>query len=132
MSEWLKNIRETGQLQNAAGLSDEALQLLRDDFVRLEPLKKDLPDRVLRYAVDGVGEEVLGELRGEPKANHLLDLALTPSISDLIITCVPCSSARRNQRISPSFSGWVRSISRLPGKIPLIPFIRSTIGCRRY
>ena len=74
MLDWLKKIANNGHLQNAAGISKEALQLLRADFELLEPLKKGLPERLMQYAVDGVGEEVLGELRAEPTAHQVFAL----------------------------------------------------------
>ncbi len=54
MLEWIKN-----NLENKAGLSDEKLSLLSEEFIALEKVDRELPVKVLTYILDGKGEDVL-------------------------------------------------------------------------
>ena len=67
-----RNNRRLTERRRAIG---RGIELLDDDFRPLDELKKGLCERVLRYAVDGDGEEVLGELHGEATAQYALALA---------------------------------------------------------
>src|SRR5262249_47735738 len=54
---------------------EKHLELLRNDFARLEPLGPDLAEAALRFVVDGEGPEVLGRLSGTPGCGRALGLA---------------------------------------------------------
>src|SRR5262249_36106969 len=53
----------------------EQLDLLRPHFQPLAECQPDLPERVLRYAVEGEPDDVLGELAARPETPFLLGLS---------------------------------------------------------
>ncbi len=61
MLKWFRG--KTKSVQNTAGLTDQELALLIEDMGRLRQVRKDLPERALRYVVDGEGAEVLRDLQ---------------------------------------------------------------------
>ena len=72
MLEWLKKIGGSKPWQNKAGLEEKAVALLAEDFRALEKLSSDLPPEIVRYLLDGEGEEVLARLAGTEGAGELL------------------------------------------------------------
>ena len=77
MLDWLKKLFSVYRLKNTAGLSDEALGYLVNDFKPLDKLKLGLSMHIVRYVVDGDGPEVLGELRGLPQVHEKFELVST-------------------------------------------------------
>jgi hypothetical protein len=72
MLEWLKKIGGSKPWQNKAGLEEKAVALLAEDFSALEKLNSDLPSEIVRYLLDGEGEEVLARLAGTQGAGEIL------------------------------------------------------------
>src|SRR3954467_15416325 len=62
------------ELENAIGLSDEQLKLLREDFARLGAVATDLPEQVVKYVVDGANPEVLQRLAATKGCGEALAL----------------------------------------------------------
>ena len=78
MFDWLKKFGGSPPWKNIAGLESESLALLVEDFAALEKLDPDLPGAVVRYVVDGEGQEVLTRLEGTGGASEALGLARSP------------------------------------------------------
>src|SRR2546426_164475 len=62
MLDWLKKLGGSRPFENGVGLETKALSLLTEDLAALEKVNGDLPNEVLRYVLDGVGEEVVSRL----------------------------------------------------------------------
>ena len=74
MLDWLKKIGGSKPWQNKAGLDEKSVELLAEDFGALEKLDPNLPIAVVRYLLDGEGEEVLGNLANLQGAGETLAL----------------------------------------------------------
>jgi hypothetical protein len=53
MLDSLKNLVQSGRLRNPGGLPRELLLLMAEDFAALAQAREDLPERTLRFVVDG-------------------------------------------------------------------------------
>jgi hypothetical protein len=75
--EWWQQMIEAGELTNPLGLSEEVLDSLAKDFIRLEIIGQRLPKPVLRYVVDGSeGESILDEVTQSASQNlNMLSLS---------------------------------------------------------
>ena len=74
MLEWLKKLGGSKPWQNRAGLEERTVALLVEDFQALEKLNQDLPGEIVRYLLDGDGEDVLLRLAGTQSAGETLGL----------------------------------------------------------
>ncbi len=59
---WNEYFEGDRPIRNAAGLSKTGLELLEKDIEQIGEVKPTYPGRVLRYALDGEGEDILPEL----------------------------------------------------------------------
>src|SRR3954471_20251076 len=62
-------------VKNLAGFSEVQRARLGEDLFQLHKVDPDLPDAALRYAVDGVGADVLLKLSASPDSGKALRLA---------------------------------------------------------
>jgi hypothetical protein len=77
MLDWLKKLGGNKSFENKAGLDARSLQLLAEDFAPLDELAPDLGARVMRFVVDGEGEEVLTEIAVLKNAAEKMKLRCT-------------------------------------------------------
>ncbi len=74
MLDWLKKLGGRKPWENIADLDEQALVLLAEDMGALEKVHPDLPNDVLRYVLDGVGEDTVERLAGTPGVAPALGL----------------------------------------------------------
>jgi hypothetical protein len=74
MLDWLKKLGGGTAWKNSAGLDNASVALLAEAISPLETISADLPADVMRYVLDGDGEDVLGRLAGIPGTGEALGL----------------------------------------------------------